>query len=74
MFGRLRPRPYLMSEPLLAFLYMTLAGSAMTGHDVVMAGQALECLRSLPGFVLVVLAPGFFAHQGLNAIHNAVTS
>ena len=56
---------YLMSEPLLAFLYMTFAGSAMTGHDVVMAGQALEWFAiALPGFVLVkVLAPAFFAHQ-----------
>ena len=56
---------YLMSEPLLAFLYMTFAGSAMTGHDVVMAGQALEMFAiALPGFVLVkVLAPAFFAHQ-----------
>ena len=56
---------YLMSEPLLAFLYMTFAGSAMTGRDVIMAGHALEWFAiALPGFVLVkVLAPAFFAHQ-----------
>ena len=56
---------YLLAEPLLAFLYMTFAGSAMTGHDVVMAGQALQMFAiALPGFVLVkVLAPAFFAHQ-----------
>lgn len=56
---------YLMSEPLLAFLYMTFAGSAMTGYDVIMAGKALEMFAiALPGFVLVkILAPAFFAHQ-----------
>lgn len=56
---------YLMAEPLLAFLYMTFAGSAMTDRDIVMAGLALEMFAiALPGFVLVkVLAPAFFAHQ-----------
>lgn len=56
---------YLMAEPLLAFLYMTFAGSAMTDRDITMAGLALEMFAiALPGFVLVkVLAPAFFAHQ-----------
>jgi putative peptidoglycan lipid II flippase len=56
---------YMMAEPLLAFLYMTFAGSAMTDRDIVMAGLALEMFAiALPGFVLVkVLAPAFFAHQ-----------
>ena len=56
---------YLLAEPLLAFLYMSFAGSAMTAFDVEMAGQALQMFAiALPGFVLVkVLAPAFFAHQ-----------
>lgn len=56
---------YLLAEPLLAFLYMTFAGSAMTDRDVVMAAGALEMFAiALPGFVLVkVLAPAYFAHQ-----------
>lgn len=56
---------FLLAEPLLAFLYMSFVGSAMTANDVVMAGQALEFFAiALPAFVLVkVLAPAFFAHQ-----------
>ena len=56
---------YLLAEPLLAFLYMSFAGSAMTAYDIEMAGLALQMFAiALPGFVLVkVLAPAFFAHQ-----------
>ena len=56
---------YLMAEPLLAFLYKSFGGGAMTDRDIVMAGRALEMFAiALPGFVLVkVLAPAFFAHQ-----------
>ena len=56
---------YLLAEPLLAFLYMSFAGSAMKAFDVEMSGQALQMFAiALPGFVLVkVLAPAFFAHQ-----------
>jgi putative peptidoglycan lipid II flippase len=56
---------YLLAEPLLAFLYMSFAGSAMTAYDIEMAGRALQLFAiALPGFVLVkVLAPAFFAHQ-----------
>jgi putative peptidoglycan lipid II flippase len=56
---------YLLAEPLLAFLYMSFAGSAMTAYDIEMAGLALQMFAiALPGFVLVkVLAPAFFAYQ-----------
>ena len=56
---------YLLAEPLLAFLYMSFAGSAMKAFDVEMSGQALQMFAiALPGFVLVkVLAPAFFAHR-----------
>ena len=33
---------YALAEPLLAFLYLSFAGSAMTAFDVEMAGQALQ--------------------------------
>jgi putative peptidoglycan lipid II flippase len=56
---------YLLAQPLIATLFMSFSGSAMTPHDVRMAGYALEMFAvALPGFVLVkILVPAFFAHQ-----------
>ncbi len=56
---------YLLAEPLIATLFMSFGGSAMTPHDVRMTGYALEMFAvALPGFVLVkILVPAFFAHQ-----------
>jgi putative peptidoglycan lipid II flippase len=56
---------YLLAEPLVATLFMSLPGGAMTDHDARMAGHALEMFAvALPGFVLVrVLAPAFFARE-----------
>ena len=61
---------YLLAEPLLAFLYMSFAGSAMKAFDVEMSGQALQMFAiALPGFVLVkVLAPAFCASGYQNAL------
>ena len=56
---------YLLAEPLIAVLFRSFSGSAMTLHDVRMAALALEMFAvALPGFVLVkILAPAFFAHE-----------
>jgi putative peptidoglycan lipid II flippase len=56
---------YLLAQPLIAALFMIVAGGAMTLHDVRMAGYALEMFAiALPAFVLVkILAPAFFAQQ-----------
>ena len=54
---------YFLSIPLIATLFMSFEGGAMTEHDVEMASQALEMFAiALPGFVLVrVLSAGFFS-------------
>ncbi len=54
---------YFLSVPLIATLFMSFEGGAMTSHDVVMASRALEMFAiALPGFVLVrVLSSGFFS-------------
>jgi len=56
---------YLLSQPLVATLFMSFGGGAMTPYDVRMAAYALEMFAvALPGFVLVrVLSPAFFANQ-----------
>jgi putative peptidoglycan lipid II flippase len=56
---------YLLAEPLIAALFMSFSGGAMTPYDVRMASYALEMFAvALPGFVLVkILVPAFFAHQ-----------
>lgn len=56
---------YLLSEPLIAVIFMSFSSGAMTAHDVRMASHALDMFAlALPGFVLVkILAPAFFAHE-----------
>ena len=56
---------YFFSTPLIATLFMSFEGGAMTTHDVMMASAALEMFAvALPGFVLVrVLSAGFFAKK-----------
>ena len=56
---------YLLSDALLATLFMSFTSGAMTAHDVRMAGIALQMFAvALPGFVLVkILSPAFFAHE-----------
>ena len=56
---------YLLAEGLIATLFLTIGGSAMTVHDARMASYALELFAvALPGFVLVrVLSPAFYAHE-----------
>ncbi len=56
---------YALAEPLVALIFASLPGTAMTAHDIQMAAAALQMFAfALPGFVLVkVLAPAFFAHQ-----------
>jgi putative peptidoglycan lipid II flippase len=60
---------YLLAEPLVATLFMSFGGGAMTPYDVRMAGYALEMFAiALPGFVLVrVLSPAFFANEDTKA-------
>ena len=56
---------YVLAEPLIATMFMSVPNGAMTPYDVRMAGYALELFAvALPGFVLVkILAPAFFAHE-----------
>ena len=56
---------YLLAEPLLAVIYLSLPGSAMTVADIQMAGAALQLFAiALPGFVLVkIFSPAFFANK-----------
>ena len=56
---------YFLSVPLIATLFMSFDGGAMTVRDVVMASRALEMFAiALPGFVLVrVLSSGFFSRK-----------
>lgn len=56
---------YLLSEGLIATLFMSVGGGAMTNHDARMASYALDLFAvALPGFVLVrVLSPGFYARE-----------
>jgi len=56
---------YFLSVPLIATLFMSFDGGAMTEADVVMASRALEMFAiALPGFVLVrVLSAGFFSRK-----------
>ena len=56
---------YLMADGLIATIFMSFTGGAMTPYDARMAGLALEMFAvALPGFVLVrVLSPAFFAHE-----------
>lgn len=56
---------YFFAQPLLAVLFMSLSGGAMTAFDIRMSSYALEMFAiALPGFVLVkVLSPAYFAHQ-----------
>ncbi|MEQ9451979.1 MAG: murein biosynthesis integral membrane protein MurJ [Pseudomonadales bacterium] len=56
---------YLLSEGLIATLYMSIGGGAMTNFDVRMAGFALEMFAiALPGFVLIrVLSTAFYAYE-----------
>jgi len=56
---------YLLGEALIATLFMSFAGGAMTPYDIQMASYALDMFAiALPGFVLVkILAPAFFAHE-----------
>lgn len=56
---------WLLATPLLATLYMSFTGGAMTAHDIAMTAAALVYFAvALPGFVLVkILAPAFFAQH-----------
>ena len=56
---------YFFAQPLLALLFMSVPGGAMTALDIRMSSYALEMFAiALPGFVVVkVLSPAFFAHQ-----------
>jgi len=56
---------YLLSEPIIAVIFMSFNSGAMTPYDVRMASFALDMFAvALPGFVLVrILAPAFFAHE-----------
>jgi putative peptidoglycan lipid II flippase len=56
---------YFFAQPLLAVLFMSFSGGAMTVLDIRMSSYALEMFAiALPGFVVVkVLSPAFFAHQ-----------
>ncbi len=56
---------YLLGEALIASLYLSIGGGALTAHDARMAGHALMMFAiALPGFVLVrVLSPAFFANE-----------
>lgn len=56
---------YFFAQPLLAVLFMTFSGGAMTALDIRMSSYALEMFAiALPGFVVVkVLSPAFFAYQ-----------
>ena len=56
---------YLLAEPLIGTMFMSMPNGAMTPYDVRMAAIALEMFAlALPGFVLVkILAPAFFAHE-----------
>ncbi len=56
---------YILAQPLVATIFMSIPSGAMTPHDVRMAGYALEMFAlALPGFVLVkVLVPAFFANE-----------
>jgi len=56
---------YLLADALVATVFMSIAGGAMTPYDVRMAGLGLQMFAlALPGFVLVrVLAPAFYAHE-----------
>jgi putative peptidoglycan lipid II flippase len=58
---------YFFAQPLLAVIFMSIPGGAMTASDIFMASYALEMFAiALPGFVLVkVLSPAYFAHQDL---------
>ena len=56
---------YLMADGLIATLYLTISGGALTEFDVRMAGFAVQLFAiAMPGFVLVrVLSTAFFAHE-----------
>ena len=56
---------YFLADGLVATLFLTVGGSALTIYDARMASYALELFAvALPGFVLVrVLSPAFYAHE-----------
>ncbi|NKB97397.1 MAG: murein biosynthesis integral membrane protein MurJ [Pseudomonadales bacterium] len=56
---------FVLADGLIATVFMSIAGGAMTVPDARMAGLALEMFAlALPGFVLVrILAPAFYAHE-----------
>ena len=56
---------YLLAEGLIATLYMSITGGAMTVFDARMAGYALQMFAvALPGFVLIrVLSTAFYAYE-----------
>lgn len=56
---------YCLADGLIATLFISVSGGAMTPLDVRMAGYALEMFAvALPGFVLVrILSPAYYAHQ-----------
>lgn len=56
---------YLLSDALIATLFVSVSGGAMTALDVRMAGYALQMFAvALPGFVLLrILSPAYYAEQ-----------
>ncbi|MEM7078150.1 MAG: murein biosynthesis integral membrane protein MurJ [Pseudomonadota bacterium] len=56
---------YVFAEPIIAAVFMSVEGTAMTTYDARMAGYALQMFAlALPPLVLVkIFAPGYFAHQ-----------
>ena len=68
---------YFFAQPLLAVLFMSFSGGAMTALDILMSSYALEMFAiALPGFVVVkVLSPAYFAHQDTRTpFHYAVVA
>ncbi len=60
---------FVLSEGLIATLFESISGGAMTDFDLRMAAYALEMFAlALPAFVLVrVLSPAFYAHENTQA-------
>ena len=60
---------YCLADGLIATIFLTIGGTAMSHYDAVMAGYALQMFAvALPGFVLVrVLSPAFYAHENTQA-------
>lgn len=56
---------FMLADGLIATVFMSITGGAMTVTDARMAALALEMFAiALPGFVLVrILAPAFYAHE-----------